>query len=135
MHQEQRTLIELEFDDEPLDSFLKVMESLAVHSGRSKDGITLFSHYREQSVDRRRSVFALIHRIVADRLSNSLRLVDVARSNGAGVDFHECNEIRILCSDEFGDPLEVAPIAKYISGAGNRPMNGGSKTDAVSNVI
>ena len=52
MHQEDRDVIELELDDEPLDAGIEVMESLAAHPRRRKKGIRLLADDGHQLIHR-----------------------------------------------------------------------------------
>ena len=83
MHQEYRDVIEFQFDDEPLDAGVEIMETLAANPGRRQKCVGLLAHDRHQVIDRRDAILALIGRVVAQGARNEIRLIDHSGADGA----------------------------------------------------
>src|SRR5580700_6731017 len=51
VHQEYAHIRQLEFDNQPLDAGVEVMEALAVHIGRRQEGVALLAYDRHEVID------------------------------------------------------------------------------------
>jgi len=81
MHQENRDVVELQFDDETLDAGVEVMETLP-EPRRRQEGVGLLADDGHQLVDGGDTVLALERRVVAEGAGDEIRLVDHAGANG-----------------------------------------------------
>ena len=59
MHQEDRDVVEFQFDDEPLDAGIEIMESLAAHPRRREEGVGLLADDGHHLIHRGDAVLAL----------------------------------------------------------------------------
>ena len=98
------------------------MEALAVHARRGQEGIGLLAHDRQEIVDRRGAVLALVGREVAEAAGDELGLVHHARADRARVDLDQADEVGILAAQELGDAGQHAAVAAQIAGARHRQM-------------
>ena len=67
--------------------------------------------------------------------SDRFGLVNASAANRARIDFDEADDVRILCLDEIGDTLQIAPIPEQITGARDRKVDRPTQTDPVSDVV
>src|SRR5688572_7804405 len=135
MHEENRTLLELELDDETLDALLEIVNPLTVHARGSEKGVALLPENRQPVIKRTGAIFALVNGVMAKRARNDVGLVHIASSDRARVDLDQAYDVGILRLDEVRDPLQVRPIADEISHPRQRPMQGGAQAKAVANVV
>ncbi len=73
VHEEDRAILELELDDQPLDAFVEIVKSLAVHARCGEKSVALLAQNRQPLIQRRGAVFALIDGVVAERARDRRR--------------------------------------------------------------
>src|SRR6187455_556075 len=96
VHQKDRALLELELDDETLDSLLEIVKALAMDSRCRQERVALIAQDRQPLVQRSGAVLALINGVVAQCTCDDVRLIDAARPDRARVDFDEPYDVGIL---------------------------------------
>src|SRR5690606_34538057 len=135
MHEENRAVLELELDDQPLDAFVEVVEALSVHVRSREESIPLLADDRQPLIQRADPVLALVHRIVTERFADRFGLVDPAAADRARVDLDEGHDVRLLGLDELDDALQVLGVADQIADAGQRPVDRLPESQTVTDVI
>ncbi|HLF12735.1 MAG TPA: hypothetical protein VJA26_16145, partial [Gammaproteobacteria bacterium] len=66
MHKKNRTLVQLQLNDQAFNALFEVMETLATNSWRGEESVALFANDRHMMVERAHAVFALINRVVTE---------------------------------------------------------------------
>src|SRR5262245_41148421 len=89
VYQEDAHIIELELDDEPLDTGIEVVKALAMHMRRRQEGICLLAHDGHEVVDGPCSVLALECRVMTDLTSDVLGLIHHSGTDRARIDLNE----------------------------------------------
>src|SRR5688572_4023988 len=96
MHEKDCALLELELDDQTLDSFVEIVKALAMHSRRGQERVALVAQDREPLVQRSGAVLALVNGVVPERARDDVGLVDAARPDRPRVDLDEPDDVRVL---------------------------------------
>src|SRR5688572_19624611 len=122
MHQEDRTVLELELDDEAFDALVEVMEALAVHARCSEECVALLAQYRKPLVQRAGAVLALVDRVVTERACDDVGLIDATRSDRARIHLDEANDVGILRFYEVRNALQIGSITEQVPHARERPV-------------
>ncbi len=89
VHQEDRDIVELQFDDEPLDAGVEIMKALAADARRRQKRIGLLADDGHNLVDRRDPVLAFIGRVMAQRARDEIGLIDHSGAYRTGIHFDE----------------------------------------------
>src|SRR5688572_2770762 len=93
VHEKDRALLELELDDETLDAFVEVVESLAMNSRCRQKRVALIAQNRQPLVQGAGAVLALVDGVVAESASDHLGLVDATCPDRTGVDLDEADDV------------------------------------------
>jgi hypothetical protein len=135
MHEEDRAVLELELDDEAFDALVEVVKALAVHPRSRQKRVALLAQDRQTLIQRRSAVLTLIHGVMPEGPSDDVGLIDAARSDRAGVDLDEADDVRVLRLDEVRDSREVGAVAEQVAHARQRPVQSRAQAEAVTNVV
>jgi hypothetical protein len=133
--EEYAQVVELEFDDQSLDSGVEVMKPLALDAGCGEECVRLLVDDGHQRIERISAVLALVGGVVAERLGDHLGLVDVPGADRAGVYLDEAHDVRIEALDEAGDALEDPRVAAQVTCARNRQVEGGAGARGIADVV
>src|SRR5580704_2289030 len=72
---------------------------------------------------------------MAQGTRDKVRLIDHAGADGAGIDFDEPHNIRILLLDEVSDARQHLPAGAKIAGARHREVEGGPGPGRIAYVV
>src|SRR5688572_15882274 len=135
VHEEYADIIELEFDDEPLDAGIEVMEAFTLDTWRREKRVALLAHDGHQIVDRALAVFALVGAVVTQRFGDVFGLVQHAAAHRTDVHLDQPDDVRVLFLDEAGDAIEHPAAGTQVSRARERQMESRAGARGVANVV
>ena len=133
--EKDREIVHFEFDDEPLDSRVEIVEALAVDARRGHEGVPLLAHDRQDLVERLRAILGLIRRVHAEIRGDLLGLVDVTAADGPGVHLDQANNVRINRLDEARNLGENGLVAEHITRTRYRHTHARAIADSVPDVV
>lgn len=93
--------------DQPLDALVEIVEMNILYTLFGQQGIGLLSQHRDLLRQGMEVVLAFDDIIIAQGVSDGLCLAYVAAAIGAGVDFHQSDDIRINGRDKSDYPIQV----------------------------
>src|SRR6185312_6091017 len=135
VHQENRNLLEFQFNDQALDAGVAIMESLAAHPRCGEEGIALLAHDGDPVVHGRHAVLALEGGVMADGARDKVRLVEHSGTDGAGIDLDQAHDVRVLLLDEVGDPRQNQPAGAKVTRARYREVERGPGSGGISYIV
>ena len=72
---------------------------------------------------------------MAERARNEIRLIDHSSADGAGIDFDETDDIRVLFLDEVGNTRQHLAAGAKIAGARHREVEGGPSPGGITYIV
>ena len=135
VHEKNADIIQLELNDQALDTGIEVVEALAGHARGGQQRIALFAHDRHQLVDRAGTVLALVRGIMAQGIGDIGSLIEHTGAYRTGIDLYQAHQIGVLGPDEVRNLLEHASAAAQITRSRDGQMKGRSGPGGITDVV
>ena len=95
VHEENRNVFHFQFDHQFLHTLVEIVVLLVLDRVAGQEGIALLVHDRQESRHREPAVFRPERVVVAKRLAHDLHLVHFVRTDGAGVNLNQPDNVGV----------------------------------------
>ena len=135
VHQKDRTVLKLQFDNETLDAGIEEVKALAMHARRGEEGIALLADDGHSRVEGTHTVFAGVGTVVPELCCDMVSLVHALGAHGTRVHLDQADQVRIKLFKEGSDAIQNSRVPPQIPGPGQGQMERGSGASGITDIV